>query len=104
MVTIETLRSLALSLENVEELPHFEKTSFRIKKKIFITLDTKSEVACFKLTPEDQSVFNAFDKSAIYPVPNAWGKKGYTYVHLKKVRKDMIKDIMLLSYNLVKGK
>lgn len=39
MVSIDTLRKLALSFPEVTEEPHFEKTSFRVKKKIFATYD-----------------------------------------------------------------
>lgn len=35
MITLDTLRHLALSLPETTEEPHFEKTSFRVKKKIF---------------------------------------------------------------------
>jgi len=98
MVNIETMRQLALSFKDTEELPHFERTSFRVKKKIFATLDIKKELACLMLSPVNQSVFSAFDSSAIYPVPNLWGKKGATYFELKKVRKDIFKDALTEAY------
>ena len=41
------------------------------------------------LTPVDQSVFCAFDKTIIYPVPGGWGKKGATYIDLKKIKKSI---------------
>jgi len=98
MVTIETFRKLALSFEGAEELPHFEKASFRVKKKIFATLDEKLNVACVMLSEVDQSVFCAFDKTIIYPVPNKWGKKGATFIELKKVKKEMLLDALTCSY------
>jgi hypothetical protein len=33
MVDIKTFKQLALAFSGVEEQPHFEKTSFRVKKK-----------------------------------------------------------------------
>ena len=51
------------------------------------------------LSEIDQSVFCAFDKSIIYPVPNKWGKQGATYFELKTVRKDMLKDALTQAYN-----
>lgn len=104
MVSSEIMRQLALSLKGAEELPHFEKTSFRVKKKIFATLDVKNNRACLKLSLADQSVFYAFDKSVIYPVPNAWGKQGWTFVELKKVRKDLFTDALTCAYNEVAQK
>ncbi|TND06535.1 MAG: hypothetical protein FD123_3470 [Bacteroidetes bacterium] len=98
MVSIATFRKLASSFDEVEEAPHFEKTSFRVKKKIFATLDIKNQRACLKFSLVDQSAFSAFDKTVIYPVPGAWGKHGYTYVELKKVRKETIVDALTTSY------
>lgn len=98
MVSLESARRMALSFEGAEEQPHFEKNSFRVNKKIFATLDSQNHRACFKLTLADQSVFSAFDKENIYPIPNKWGKQGWTFFELKKVRKDMLLDAMTLSY------
>lgn len=98
MVTIETFRKLALSFANTVEQPHFEITSFRTKKGIFATLDERNHRACLMLSVIDQSVFSAYDSSIIYPVPNKWGQQGATYVELKKVRKDMLKDALTQAY------
>jgi|SRR5215204_2513316 len=94
MVSIKTFRDLALSFEGTEELPHFEKTSFRIRNKIFATLSAKEAKAVLKLSLIDQSVFCAFDRTVIYPVPGGWGKKGYTCFELKKIRKQMLFDAL----------
>jgi hypothetical protein len=102
MVDLKTFKQLALSFSGVEEQPHFEKTSFRVKKKIFATTD--SDIACVKLSEVDQSVFCAFDKTIIYPVNNKWGKQGWTLVELKKVPKDMLKDLLTTAYNEVTSK
>ena len=98
MVSTEAFRQLALSFEEVEEQPHFEKTSFRINKKIFATLDEKNKKAVVKLTVVDQSVFCSFDKTVIYPVPGKWGLRGWTMIELKTVRKRMLTDVVKTSY------
>lgn len=98
MVTIDTFKKLAMAFEDATEEPHFEKTSFRIKKKIFATLDEQAKLVCVKLSAVNQSVFSAHDPSVIYPVPNKWGKSGYTYIDLKKVRKDVLADALRHSY------
>lgn len=56
------------------------------------------------LSEVDQSVFSAFDKSVIYPVPNKWGKQGATFVELEKVRKTMLKDALKRAYNKILSK
>ncbi len=98
MVFIETFRQLALSFAETTEEPHFEKTSFRVNKKIFATLDIQKKIACLILSPIDQSVFCSYDSTIFYPVPNKWGKRGATYVNLKKVRKGMLKDALSTAF------
>lgn len=98
MVNIETFRQTALSFPGTAEQPHFEKTSFRVGKKIFATVDVNTNQACIKLSAIDQDVFSAFDKTIIFPVPNLWGKQGWTFVNLKKIRKSMLIDALKTSY------
>jgi hypothetical protein len=98
MITTETFRTLALSFPGTSEQAHFEKTAFRTSKRIFATLSQKEHTACLRLTPVDQSVFCSFNKEVIYPLPNKWGRQGWTLIELKKVRKAMLKDALTQAY------
>jgi len=98
MVSIEAFRKLALTFDEAVEHPHFEKPSFRVRKKIFATLDQKNNTVTLKLPEIEQSVFCSFNKSVIYPVNGTWGKQGWTIVDLKKVRKEMLQDALTVSY------
>lgn len=98
MVSIETVRQLALSFPGTDEHPHFHLKAFRVKKKIFSTMDERLKRVMVKLSPVDQSVFCAIDKTIIYPVPGGWGKKGATYIELSRVRKTMFKDALITAY------
>ena len=98
MVSIETVRQLALAFPETDEHPHFERKAFRVKKKIFATLSEKDMTVSLKLTLVDQSVFCAFDPVVIYPAAGGWGKMGYTVVNLKKIKKTMFKDALATAY------
>lgn len=98
MVSIDTFRKLALSFPEATEEPHFEKTSFRVNKKIFATYDEVKNRACIKLSEIDQNVFSSADKTIIYPVDNKWGKQGWTLIELKKVHKDLFVDALTCAY------
>ena len=98
MVTIDTFRKLALSFPEAREELHFEKTSFRVKKKIFATYDDKNKRACIKLSEIDQDVFSSIDRTIIYPIPNKWGKQGWTFIEMKKVHKDLFADALTTAY------
>lgn len=96
MLTDDDFRKMAMVFPEAEELPHFEKTSFRVNKKIFATLS--DGIACLKFSPMEQSVFSTTDKTTIYPVPNKWGQQGWTFINLKQVRKEMLEDALKTAY------
>jgi predicted DNA-binding protein (MmcQ/YjbR family) len=98
MVSIETFRKLALSFPEATEEPHFEKSSFRVKKKIFATYDDVMKKACIKLSEIDQDVFSSADKTIIYPVDNKWGKQGWTIIEISKVREELFIDALKTAY------
>jgi hypothetical protein len=104
MVSTGTVRQLALSFPETDEYPHFHLTAFRVKKKIFCTIHAKDNKVMVKLSPLDQSVFCAFDKNIIYPVPGGWGKKGATFIDLSKIKKTMFKDALTTAYCTVAPK
>jgi hypothetical protein len=101
MVTADDVRKFALSFPETDEHPHFDRIAFRVRKKIFATLDEKRKRVMVKLSLNDQSVFCAYDKLIIYPVPGGWGKKGATYIELVKIKKSMLKDAMKVAYTSV---
>lgn len=98
MVSISTFRKLALSFPEVTEEPHFEKTSFRVKKKIFATYDAQKKRACVKLSEIDQHVFSAAAKAIIFPVDNKWGKQGWTLIEIENVDSDLFFDALTTAY------
>lgn len=104
MITLEFFRELALSLPETTEEPHFEKTSFRVKKKIFATYDDINKRACVKLSEIDQDVFSSIDRTIIFPVDNKWGKQGWTLIEMNKVQKDVFADALLNAYCTVAPK
>lgn len=101
MVTIETARQLALSLPEAEEKSHFGTPDFRVKNKIFATIHVDKQYMMIKLPVMDQSVFCAFDKEVIFPVPGGWGRKGATFFNLKKVKKAMLVDALAVAWKSI---
>ncbi|HEY6063195.1 MAG TPA: MmcQ/YjbR family DNA-binding protein [Chitinophagaceae bacterium] len=98
MVAPKTVRVLALSFPETDEQQHLDRRAFRVKKKIFATLSEKDMTVSLKLTLINQSVFCAFDDTIIYPVPGGWGRMGFTYVNLKKIKRAMFKDALTVAY------
>ncbi|MBK0381733.1 MmcQ/YjbR family DNA-binding protein [Pedobacter sp. SD-b] len=98
MVTFDELREIALSFPETTEEPHFDKISFRVKNKIFVTYNPPKEQANIKLSLIDQDVFAAADKKIIYPVNNKWGKQGWTIVELNMVNPNLFFDALKTAY------
>ncbi|MBY0426782.1 MAG: MmcQ/YjbR family DNA-binding protein [Cytophagales bacterium] len=98
MLTIETLRELALSFPEVTEEPHVEKTSFRVKKKIFATYDAVKHRACIKLSETDQDLFTLADKTSIFPLDNQWGKPGWTLIEMSHVTRELFVEAVTTAY------
>lgn len=101
---VSEFRKMAMNFPEAEEKPHFEKTSFRIKGKIFATFNISTEIATLKFSMVDQSVFCDMGKLQIYPVPNKWGKQGWTHLEVNKLDNMIIQDALTASFKLVAPK
>lgn len=104
MLTYQSIRTIALSFPETDEHPHFELISFRVNKKIFATLNMPMRRCTLKFDHEYQDIFSALGKGKIYPVPNAWGKTGWTTIELKDVKKEFFKDALLIAWRLTAPK
>ncbi len=101
MVKLSVARQLALALPATEEKSHFDKPDFRVKNKIFAVLHMDKSGMVVKLSLVDQSVFCAYDSEIIYPLPGGWGRKGWTMINLKKIRKPMLVDALTTAWKAV---
>ena len=101
MVSFDYATKIALGFPGAEEKKHFEKPDFRVKNKIFAVLHLDKHCMVVKLSVIDQSVFCAFDDTVIYPVPGGWGRRGWTMINLKKVKKAMLLDAVATAWKTV---
>jgi hypothetical protein len=81
MTSARDLRRIALSLEGTTEAPHFDRAAFRVAR-IYVTLAADGRTANLKLTPDEQEFKCLLAPDAFAPVPNAWGKQGWTTMTL----------------------
>ena len=104
MITPEEAKAIALSFEGTDEKPHFERTAFTVKKKIFATLSVKDATLNLMFDTQTQFIFCPPNSDVIYPVPNKWGLKGATTINLKKANKKLVKSVLEEAYRLRKEK
>jgi predicted DNA-binding protein (MmcQ/YjbR family) len=98
MISVDTFRRHALSFPETDEQPHFEITSFRVKNKVFATLNVRENRATLRFSPEDQYAFSAVTNGAVFPVPNKWGKYGWTHLDLEKADEPLMQDALQTAW------
>lgn len=98
MPSLLEFNALAISLPEVSVEPHFEKASFRVKKKIFATLNEKENRATLKFTPEEQEMFCKINPESIFPVPNKWGKMGWTHLNYENLNEEIVLGLLKAAY------
>ena len=79
------LRRLALALDGTTEAPHFDRAAFKVAR-IYVTLAADGKTANFKFTPDEQELKCMVASDAFAPVPNAWGRQGWTTATLAKLK------------------
>lgn len=104
MSSLEKFCSLALSFEGAKEQAHHAKKAFTYGSKIFATLNEKEQWATLKFKPEEQEWLCKVNPEAIFPVPNKFGKMGWTHVRYAFLPEDILKDLLLAAYMTVRPK
>ena len=86
MIKYKAALELALKLEGVSGKDHFGGEAICSKKKIFATFWADKNEVNVLLPLEIQKEITE-DSKAFKPVPNAWGRKGWTTISLAQVDK-----------------
>lgn len=84
MVDASDLRRVAMSLEGTTEAPHFDRAAFKVSR-IYATLAADGLTANLGLTSDEQEFKVMMAPQAFAPIPNAWGRKGWTTMTLAAV-------------------
>jgi hypothetical protein len=75
---------MALALEGTSEAPHFDRAAFKVAR-IYVTLAADGRTANFRFTPDEQEIKCLMLPEAFAPVPNAWGRQGWTTATLARL-------------------
>lgn len=89
-MTAADFRRLALTLPEATESAHMGHPDFRVRNKIFATLDASETLGMVKLNPEQQHEFVKAHPEIFVPVKGGWGRKGATYVRLAAAKEEML--------------
>ena len=84
MADAADLRRMALALPGTTEAPHFDRAAFKVAR-IYVTLAADGLSANLKFSPDEQEFKCMMVPEAFAPVPNAWGRQGWTTVELARL-------------------
>ncbi len=101
------IRALALSLPEAQEHPHFERPSFRVRGKIFATLQSVGEdgveKVVLKLPVLVKESLQQTDAAAIVSLGN-WDKGGWTQLDIGRMDGEKLADLVRLAWRQVAPK
>jgi hypothetical protein len=93
MATAKDLRRIAMALEGTTEAPHFDRIAFKAAR-IYATLAPDGRTANLKLSVEEQEFKCMLAPQAFAPIPNAWGKQGWTVATLAALSTAELKEVL----------
>jgi hypothetical protein len=91
-MTLAQVRRLALALPEAAEAPHFDYTSFRVRKKIFATAPPGG--AHLHLFVDELTLRQAVDAGHAWLELQHWGKKVYLRAALAKADAKVVAGLL----------
>ncbi len=98
MLSARAAAEIAKSFPEVSVKDHFGGDAYCANKKIFATFWPDKKQVNLMLTPTQQNKFLEIDGEAFSPVPNKWGEKGATTVHLEFVEKEVFRTALKAAW------
>ncbi|WP_431283193.1 hypothetical protein ACQW02_27975 [Humitalea sp. 24SJ18S-53] len=98
MASAEDLRRAALALDGTSEAPHVDRAAFKVAR-IYVTLAADGLTANFCFTPDEQALKCAMLPDAFSPVPNAWGRQGWTTATLADLTTEDLVSAVSMAWN-----
>ncbi len=77
--------------------PHFDRIAFKVAR-IYATLAPDGRTANLKFAPDEQELKCMVAADAFAPVPNAWGKQGWTTATLAKLTEPELKSALEMAW------
>jgi len=104
-MTREQFRRMALGFPGSSEQSHMGHPDFRVRGKIFATLDyPEPGWAMVKLLPDQQSYFVEREPASFFLASGNWGRKGSTNVRLKAASAQKVQPALEAAWKNVAPK
>jgi hypothetical protein len=104
-MTGKQLQRLALSFPEAHEAPHFERTSFRIGKKIFATMTPDGKEAMVRVPVQARVKELLREQPEVFFSYGTWTyKNGALGVHLAKVKPALMRELVTNAWTSIAPK
>ena len=97
MATGQDLPRIALALEGTIEAPHFDRAAFKVARN-YVTLAADELTANFNFAPDEQELKCLVAPEAFAPVPNAWGRQGWTKALLAQLTEAELTSALRMAW------
>jgi hypothetical protein len=97
-MTDQDVRKLALSLPEAEELPHMQRTSFRVRNKIFATMSEDRTEAVVFVAPRERLYELASEHPQMFRTLGGWSRLGALGVVLAKADRLLFEELLVASW------
>jgi len=91
-----------MDLPEATEKPHFDRTSFRVNNKIFVTLGPADDRCVVKLSSADREALLSSHPDLVMDV--GWASQGWLGIRLPKMGPAMLSDLITTSWKNVAPK
>ena len=100
-MTPADFRTIALSLQGVEEYSHAGLPAFRVGGRKFASLASQAEgYGNLMLTLDQQSAFVQEAPEIFLPIPGGWGNMGHTHIRLASATEDVLRGALRTAWKL----
>jgi hypothetical protein len=101
-MTPQALRKFALSLPEAHEAPHFERASFRVGKRIFLTLTRDGREAMVKMPTADEAEDWIAARPELFLGYGTWtSRNGALGVRLARAEGALVRELVLRAWSAV---
>jgi hypothetical protein len=97
-MTADRFRALVLDLPGATEGAHMGHPDFRANGRVFASLDRDERRGMVKLSPDEQQALIDEHPEMFAPASGAWGRQGYTTVHLSAATVTVVRSATLLAW------
>ena len=97
MPTGDDLRRVAMTLDGTVENQHFDRAAFKVAR-IYVTLAPDGTTANFRFSPDEQEFKCLLAPNVFSPIPNAWGRQGWTTARLSEMTENDLVDALRTAW------